>query len=108
LLYSFEDFTLDTARCELRRSTALIALQPQVFDLLEYSFRNRERVVTKDDLLAAAWKGRIVSESTLSTRINAAHSDRRQRRRTTPHPYYARQSDPFCRHRRLRSVLKRA
>ncbi len=74
LLYSFEDFSLDTARRELRRSGALIALQPQVFDLLEYSIRNRERVVSKDDLLAAVWHGRIVSESTLSTRINAARS----------------------------------
>jgi adenylate cyclase len=65
---------LDTARRELRRSGSLIALQPQVFDLLEYAIRNRERVVTKDDLLAAVWNGRIVSESTLSTRINAARS----------------------------------
>ena len=53
---------------------ALIALQPQVFDLLEYAIRNRDRVVSKDDLLAAVWNGRIVSESTLSTRINAARS----------------------------------
>jgi adenylate cyclase len=74
LLYSFEDFLLDTARRELRRSGALIALQPQVFDLLEYSIRNRERVVSKDDLLGAVWYGRIVSESTLSTRINAARN----------------------------------
>ena len=74
LLYSFEDFSLDTARRELRRSGALIPLQPQVFDLLEYLIRSRERVVSKDDLLAAVWKGRIVSESTLSTRINAARS----------------------------------
>jgi adenylate cyclase len=74
LLYSFEDFSLDTARRELRRSGALIALQPQVFDLLEYSIRNRERVISKDDLLAAVWNGRIVSESTLSTRINAARN----------------------------------
>jgi len=74
LLYSFEDFSLDTARRELRRGGALIALQPQVFDLLEYAIRNRERVVSKDDLLAAVWKGRIVSESTLSTRINAARN----------------------------------
>jgi class 3 adenylate cyclase len=74
VLYSFEDFSLDTARRELRRSGALIALQPQVFDLLEYAIRNRERVVSKDDLLAAVWHGRIVSESTLSTRINAARS----------------------------------
>jgi DNA-binding winged helix-turn-helix (wHTH) protein len=72
LLYSFEDFSLDTARRELRRSGSLISLQPQVFDLLEYLIRTRERVVSKDDLLAAVWKGRIVSESTLSTRINSA------------------------------------
>jgi adenylate cyclase len=74
LLYSFEDFSLDTARRELRRNGTLIALQPQVFDLLEYSIRNRDRVVSKDDLLAAVWSGRIVSESAVSTRINAARS----------------------------------
>jgi len=74
LLYSFEDFSLDTARRELRRSGTPIAVQPQVFDLLEYLIRSRDRVVTKDDLLAAVWNGRIVSESTLSTRINAARS----------------------------------
>jgi DNA-binding winged helix-turn-helix (wHTH) protein len=49
LLYSFEDFSLDTARRELRRGGALVSLQPQVFDLLEYSIRHRERVVSKDD-----------------------------------------------------------
>ena len=74
MLYSFEDISLDTARRELRRAKKLILLQPQVFDLLEYLIRNRERVVTKDHLFAAVWKGRIVSESTLSTRINAARS----------------------------------
>jgi adenylate cyclase len=72
LLYSFEDCSLDTARRQLRRGTALVALQPQVFDLLEHLIRNRERVVSKDDLLAAVWNGRIVSESTLGARINAA------------------------------------
>jgi adenylate cyclase len=74
LLYSFEDFSLDTARRELRRGNALVSLQRQVFDVLEYLIRNRERVVSKDDLLAAVWSGRIVSESTLFTRINAARS----------------------------------
>jgi adenylate cyclase len=74
LLYSFEDFSLDTARRELRRGGALISLQRQVFDLLEYLIRNRERVVGKDEVLAAVWNGRIVSEANLSTRINAARS----------------------------------
>src|ERR1700720_995929 len=74
MLYSFEDLSLDTGRRELRRSGALVALQPQVFDVLEYLIRNRERVVSKDDLLATVWNGRIVSESTLGARINAARA----------------------------------
>ncbi len=49
-------------------------MQPQVFDLLEYLLRNRSRVVSRDDMLEAVWAGRIVSESTLATRINAARS----------------------------------
>jgi DNA-binding winged helix-turn-helix (wHTH) protein len=52
----------------------VIRLQPQVFDLLEFLLRNRDRVVSKDEMLAAVWGGRIVSESTLASRINAARS----------------------------------
>ena len=71
LPYLFENYALDTERRELRRAGNLITLEPQVFDLLEYLVRHRERVVTKDDLIASIWRGRIVSESALSTRINA-------------------------------------
>jgi TolB-like protein len=74
LLYLFNGFALDTGRRELRRGPQLVAMAPQVFDLLEYLIRNRERVVSKDDLLASVWDGRIVSDSALSTRINAARS----------------------------------
>ncbi len=70
--YYFEDCVLDTDRRELRRKSSLVAVEPQVFDLLVYLMRNRDRVVTKDDLLAAVWHGRIVSESALANRINAA------------------------------------
>jgi len=52
----------------------LRAVEPQVFDLLEFLIRNRDRVVSRDDLLAAVWNGRIVSESTLASRINAART----------------------------------
>ena len=74
LLYSFENYTLDTDRRELRRGSDLIGVEPQVFDLLEYLVRNRDRVVSKDDLIASIWGGRIVSESALSTQINAVRS----------------------------------
>jgi TolB-like protein/tetratricopeptide (TPR) repeat protein len=72
LLYLFEDFTLDTDRRELRRDGVLTAVEPQVFDLLSHLIGNRERVISKDGLLTAVWKGRIVSEATLDSRINAA------------------------------------
>jgi TolB-like protein len=72
LPFHFAEFVLDPDRRELRRAGALVAVEPQVFDLINYLVRNRERVVTKDDLLDAVWKGRVVSESTLTSRINAA------------------------------------
>ena len=63
MLYFFENFVLDPARRELRHGNALIAVQPQVFDLLEYLITNRDRVVSKDDILESVWGGRIVSKS---------------------------------------------
>jgi TolB-like protein/Tfp pilus assembly protein PilF len=74
MLYVFDDFVLDTDRRELRRGTMRVDLEPQVFDLLAYLLRTRDRVASRDDLIAAVWHGRIVSESTLSSRINAARS----------------------------------
>src|ERR1700749_1866467 len=72
LLYSFSDFTLDTDRRELRQGAEMISVTPQVFDLLNYLIRNREHVVSKDELIAGVWNGRIVSDAALTTRINAA------------------------------------
>jgi DNA-binding winged helix-turn-helix (wHTH) protein len=72
LLFIFEDFSLDTGRRELRRGSETVAITPQAFDLLEYLVRNRDRVLSKDDLIASIWDGRAVSESALTTRINAA------------------------------------
>jgi TolB-like protein len=72
LLFLFEDYVLDTERHELRRGSSPLSVEPQVFDLLVFLVRNRDRVVSKDDLLASVWGGRIVSESTLASRINAA------------------------------------
>jgi len=74
LRYVFGNCILDADRRELRRDNELVPIEPQVFDLLEFLIRNRERVVSRDDLFAAIWAGRTVSESALSTRINAARS----------------------------------
>lgn len=69
--FSFENYVLDPDRRELTRGSEVIATGPQVFDLLLYLLRNRERVASKDDLLDAVWGGRIVSQSTLTSHINA-------------------------------------
>jgi TolB-like protein len=74
LRYRFEDYVLDSDRRELRQGGELIAIAPQVFDLLAYLIGNRERVVSRDDLIATIWHGRSVSESALTTRINAVRS----------------------------------
>ncbi len=69
--FFFEDHELDVDRRELRRGAERIMLEPQVFDLLVYLVQNRDRVVTKDELIERVWDGRIVSDSTLTSRITA-------------------------------------
>ncbi len=72
MIYSFEGFSLDPDRRELRRGGTYIAVEPQVFELLHFLVCNRDRFVSKDDLIAGVWDGRIVSDSTLSSRLTAA------------------------------------
>jgi TolB-like protein len=71
LPFVFEDYVLDQERRELTLRGQVVAIGPQVFDLLLQLVSNRDRVVSKDDLLNAVWSGRIVSESTITSHINA-------------------------------------
>jgi DNA-binding winged helix-turn-helix (wHTH) protein len=70
--FFFSNHSLDLDRRELARGGEGIAIEPQVFDLLVYLIENRDRVVTKDNLIETIWDGRTVSESALTSRINAA------------------------------------
>jgi TolB-like protein/DNA-binding winged helix-turn-helix (wHTH) protein/tetratricopeptide (TPR) repeat protein len=72
LNFRFGDFEINVARQELRRAGATVHIEPQVFDLLVHLIRNRDRIVSKDELIDVIWQGRIVSEATLSSRISAA------------------------------------
>jgi TolB-like protein len=74
MILSFDNYEVDVERRELRRAETAVHVEPQVFDLLVYLVQNRDRVVSKDDLIASVWGGRIVSDSTLSSRINAART----------------------------------
>ncbi|MCK1740999.1 winged helix-turn-helix domain-containing protein [Bradyrhizobium sp. 139] len=70
--FLFRDHLLDTDRRELSREQVPVAVEPQVFDLVVHLMENRDRVVSKDELIDKIWHGRSVSESTLTSRINAA------------------------------------
>jgi len=72
MIYRFGSYTLDTKLLELRCDGVICAIEPQVFDLLVFLVENRDRVVSKDQLIDTIWQGRIVSDATLSTRVNAA------------------------------------
>ena len=69
--FQFADFVLDSDKRELTQGSRAIDVGPQVFDLLVYLVENRDRVISKDGLLDAIWGGRVVSESTLTSHINA-------------------------------------
>ena len=71
---SFDEFQIDTARGELRRSGQVVPLEPQVLDLISYLAKHPGKIITRDDLIEHVWAGRIVSDSAISTRINAARA----------------------------------
>jgi TolB-like protein len=72
--YLFEDYALDTDVRELRRGAKVLAVAPQVFDLLQYLLVHREHVVSKEELIHAIWNGRAVSDAALATRLNVARA----------------------------------
>jgi len=70
-IYRFAGLELDTARFQVRRAGQVLAVQPQVFDVLHYLVANHDRIVSKDELIEKVWKGRFISDATLSSRIKA-------------------------------------
>src|ERR1700750_2924412 len=70
--YRFAEFEIDLSQQELRRLGEPVHIEPQVFDLLVYLVRNRDRIVSKDELIETIWHGRVISDAALSSRISAA------------------------------------
>ncbi|HMF23009.1 MAG TPA: winged helix-turn-helix domain-containing protein [Pseudolabrys sp.] len=74
MIYTFEEYSLDSARRQLRRGSNVVSIEPQVFDILELLVSARPNIVTKNELIATIWDGRIVSNSTITSRISAARA----------------------------------
>lgn len=72
MIFRFDNFLLDTNLRELRSGADTQSLEPQVFDLVVYLVKNRDRVISKEELIQSLWGGRLVSDATINSRINAA------------------------------------
>jgi TolB-like protein len=74
VIYRFNRFELDTAKVEVRADGQVLPVEPQVFALLALLVENRERLVSKDELIEKVWDGRVVSEATVASRIKSARA----------------------------------
>lgn len=72
MIYLIGPIAVDTQAYEMRREGISMSVEPQVFDLLVLLIENRDRIVTRDEIIEHVWKGRIVSEAAISSRVKAA------------------------------------
>ncbi|MFZ1990312.1 MAG: winged helix-turn-helix domain-containing protein, partial [Alphaproteobacteria bacterium] len=72
MIYRFGEFELDTAKLELRENGSAVAIEPQVFALLRMLVENRERALTKEEIVEQVWDGRFISDAAVASRIKSA------------------------------------
>lgn len=72
MIFQFGPFELDLAAVELREGDKTRAMEPQVFALLALLVENRERLVSKDEIIEKVWDGRIVSDAAVTSRVKSA------------------------------------
>lgn len=71
MTWTFGDFRLDPERFQLSRGDEPVRLEPQVLSMLIHLVRNRDRMVTKDEIVAAVWQDQAVSDASISSRIRS-------------------------------------
>jgi TolB-like protein len=72
MIYQFGPFELDIASVELRNGESRLNIEPQVFAVLALLIENRDRLVTKEEIIEKVWDGRIVSDAALASRVKSA------------------------------------
>ena len=72
MIYTFGQFELDLAAVELRSRGNAVSIEPQVFALLALLVENRERLVSKDEIVEKVWDGRVVSDAAVASRVKSA------------------------------------
>jgi len=74
MVYRVGELQIDCSMFEIRRRNAVVAVEPKVYDVILYLARNRDRVVTKTELLSHVWRGTLVGESSLARCVSIARS----------------------------------
>ncbi|MDE2485807.1 MAG: winged helix-turn-helix domain-containing protein [Alphaproteobacteria bacterium] len=72
MLYRFGDVCLDLDRCELRSSGTPVHVEPQVLALIRLLVENRDRLVSRDEIVERIWSGRFISDAAVASRIRSA------------------------------------
>ena len=72
MIYAFDQYELDLGQVELRYQGNAVAIEPQVFALLCLLIENRDRMVSKDEIIEKIWDSRVVSDSALTSRVKSA------------------------------------
>lgn len=80
LLYRVGNIEIDARTSTVRRAGRELSLQPKVFGVLQYLLENRDRVISKGELLQAIWQGETVHESTVPWSIGHVRDALGQRR----------------------------
>src|ERR1041385_2017279 len=69
-IYRFGEFRLDPARRRLSCQGEPVVLTPKAFDLLLTLMENRDRLLSKDELLEKVWPGTFVEEGILKYNVS--------------------------------------
>jgi TolB-like protein/Flp pilus assembly protein TadD len=72
--YHFDAYRLDPDTFELKKQGRLVPVEPQVFHLLKLLIENRDRMVSKDQIIETVWGGRAISDTSIANRIKLARA----------------------------------
>ena len=69
-IYEFGPFRFEPGTRRLLKENTPIALAPKAFDLLQLLIENRDRAMTKSEILAALWPGMHVEDGSLAFQVS--------------------------------------
>lgn len=69
MLHQFGDLEVDTDQMIVRRAGNVVPLTPRPYAILELLIANKDRVVSKDEMIDIVWQGKLVSDAALTSAV---------------------------------------